>query len=144
MAYSTIDDLTEIIPAATIVELTDDEGAGEADQGKVAKAIAEADEEIDGYLRGRYELPFAVVPGIVPGLSASLAVFNLYARRPEIELPPTLKVRHDHTVRTLERIQKGVVSLATAAGDGPAEQGEYRTSKAAGDRTFSKTVLDGF
>lgn len=144
MAYSTLDDLKEIISEETIIELTDDQGLGVVDQAKVTKAITDADEEIDGYLRGRYELPFGTVPAIVNGLSANLTIFNLYCRRPEIELPQTLKMRYDNTIRTLERIQKGVISLGVTTGESPAEAGEYVTNKAATDRTFSKSVLDSF
>lgn len=144
MPYCTVDDIKKSIPEANIIQLTDDAGTGVIDQTKVNEAIAYADQLIDGYLRGRYSLPLNPVPGLVNKLSVDLAIFHLYSRRFELEMPESMMAKYKNAIKLLEQIQKGLVLLGIESSETGPGQGYYKTNKTADDREFNKTVLGRF
>ncbi len=110
MAYSDYDSLLKCISEAELIQLTDDAGAGVVDQDIVAEAIEAADEEIDSYLATVASVPLDPVPGLVAALSADIAIWNLCARRGDA-CPEVREKRYDASVKKLERISKGIMSL---------------------------------
>ena len=105
MPYCTLDDIkSKRIPESTLVDLTDDDNAGVVDEAVVAGTIADADELIDGYLRGRYLLPLAPVPGLINSLSADLAVYHLFGRRAEFEIPKSVSEKNANALKVLDKI----------------------------------------
>ncbi len=113
------------------------------DDVKIDDAIAYAGQLIDGYLRGRYTVPLQPVPELVKRLAVDLAVFHLYSRRFELDMPQTMVDRRKEIIRLLEQIQQGKVLLGIETADSPG-QGYYMTNKTAEDRIFSKTHLEQF
>lgn len=72
------------MPYATRTELEDRYGVEELTQresmlpsGAVARALADADVEIDSYCTGRYSLPLSPVPGNVARIAATIARYRL-------------------------------------------------------------------
>jgi len=65
-----------------LIQLTDDSNTGVADQDLISKAISAAQDTIDGYLRGRYPVPLASVPGIVKNIAADLAAYTCSSGAP--------------------------------------------------------------
>lgn len=143
MPYCTLTDIKSAIPEQNLIQLTDDEGAGEVNQERVNDAIDYADQLIDGYLRGRYTLPLDPVPGLLKKLAVDLAVFFIYSRKLELEMPEGMENRYKNSTKVLEMIQKGTVSLGTEEGS-TTEPGEYKTNKTASDRMFPKDKLETY
>ncbi len=141
--YCALSDIVARVPEETIIQLTDDAGLGAVDQTKVDQAISDSGEVIDGFLRGRYDLPLTTVPGLVLKIAVDLAVFNLYLRKMEIEMPKPVSDRYDNSVKLLMQIQKGLISLGIEATAAPAG-GNYKTNKASTDRLFGKDTLDEY
>nr|VFK03561.1 MAG: Protein of unknown function (DUF1320) [Candidatus Kentron sp. H]VFK04441.1 MAG: Protein of unknown function (DUF1320) [Candidatus Kentron sp. H]VFK06833.1 MAG: Protein of unknown function (DUF1320) [Candidatus Kentron sp. H] len=82
--YANYDDLVLVIPESTLSALTNDaEQSDGPDMTVIERALAGASEVIDGYLRGRYELPLETTPTVLRDLAVALARHDLYARRPE-------------------------------------------------------------
>jgi phage gp36-like protein len=142
MPYSARQDIENvIIPAATLVELTDDESKGDQSphvNERIAQCISVADREIDAMLLGLYNVPFTTVPDIIKLISAKLAAYYLWARR-NGEKPDNINQEYKWSQRMLERIQKREIQLFI---DAPVVRGEPLVSKTDADRTFSKSVLD--
>ena len=144
MAYCTIEDVKKLLPEADLVQLTDDEGAGTINPQRLEEAVAQADADIDAYLSGKYTVPLTPVPAVVKKLSADIAVYNLYSRRLE-KIPETRSERYKNAVRMLEGIAKGTISVGAATAPEPAgDTGGPEATKAAGERTFTKTTMEGF
>jgi phage gp36-like protein len=137
MAYCTQTDIEKRLTEATLIELTDDAGAGSVDVDVVDAAISDAGEQIDAYLAMRYSLPLASTPGIVTRLAADLAVCALYARRAHLNLPDPWRRRCDAAERILEQLGKGALSLDVPSPAGSADDGIAVTSDA-DDRVFSR------
>ncbi|MBT0666336.1 DUF1320 family protein [Geobacter pelophilus] len=120
MPYCTVDDIkSKRIPEQTLIMLTDDQALEQIDTAVVDGIIADADEVIDGYLRGRYELPLATVPGMIKTLSVDISAYNLYGRRSEFETPKTVNDKHAVALKILGSIQKGEIKLGAAGVQSP-------------------------
>lgn len=137
--YATLDDLKKQLPEDLLINLTDDGGSGIIDTTVTDAALETADVEIDGYLGSRYTLPLAPIPPIIAKQAVDIAIYNLYARR---QGPPEhWQKRYENTVRFLERIADGRISLGIGDPEPPAAD-EAQVS--AGDRIFSRDTLSGF
>jgi len=135
MAYCTEADIINQLPEEKLIELTDDDGDGVADTGVVDKAITDADTEIDGYLSGRYTLPFSSAPPILNKLSVDIAIWNLYSRKKTV-LDEVREKRYNAAVAMLKLIAKGEVKLGVTPDPTGAEQ-NIKASRVAADRTFT-------
>lgn len=143
MPYCVLNDIVNAIPEENLIQLTDDAGLGVIDNVKINDAISYAGQLIDGYLRGRYPVPLSPVPELIKRLAVDLAVFYLYSRRFELEMPETMIERRRECIKLLEHIQQGKVLLGVETPNSPG-QGYYKTSKEPSDRVFSQDVLNQF
>lgn len=134
MAYSTQSDLEEQISQDELVELTDDAGSGAVDISVVARAVTDADAEIDSYCATRYSTPFDPVPVIIRKLSVDLAIYNLFARR-SLKVPEERQKRYDNAIRFLRDVARGLISLGADAPETSLDQPQATRTK--DDRVFS-------
>lgn len=109
--YCSLDDIRKNIPDISLIELTDDNGTGQINTGIAEEAIEYADSTIDGYLRGRYTLPLNPVPKIIQKISIDIAIYHIYSRRFELEMPEGMQKRYENAIKLLENIQKGVIAF---------------------------------
>jgi phage gp36-like protein len=142
MSYCDIGDLKNDISEAELIQLTDDDDAGVVDETVVADAIADADSEIDAYLRARYDLPLDTAPRILKKLSVGITLYYLFHRRQIAN--EVIKERYDNAVKLLDRIAKGQVQLVEADGDAVTDEGGPQASKTEGDRIFSDDTMENF
>lgn len=147
MSYCTLSDIRGMAPESDLVELTDETDAGVIDQAKIDAAIGYADELIDGYLRGRYDLPMSPVPGMLKNLSADIALYRLYKNRSKLAVPEAIKDGYTNAVKLLGAIQAGTINLgvggAASAGDIPSSGGAAVSTPTSG-RVFSRDNLGNF
>jgi len=120
LPYSTYTDLIAEHDEKLIIELSDDNGDGVADQAVIDQAIARADKRIDALVGQRYQVPLSPVPELAPQLSAQIAVYNLYGHRGIT--PP----------EGVTTVYKDALSLLSKISDGKATFGE--TTPPAADR----------
>jgi len=141
MAYCTKADILEQLDEDELIGLTDDNDLGAVDDGKVDRAIADADAEIDGYCGKRYSVPFSPVPAILRKISVELAVVNLFARRRGV--PEDRRKRYEDMIRFLRDVAKGLVSLGAGDPDSPPSDAD-KPQIASGERIFTREKLEGF
>lgn len=143
MAYATQSDIEAQLSLGELIQLTDDEGLGAVNADRVARAIADADEEIDGYLQSRMAVPIAPVPGIIRKVSVDLAVYNLYSRRGDA-MPDTRRDRYENALKLLVKVAEGKIGLGASDPDGnPPTSGAVGVT-IGGDRTMTRDKLDRF
>ena len=128
--YLSPEELLAFMPGKSVAQLTnDDPKAEKADMAKVQEAVRAAEELADGYLRGRYALPLSTVPTLLRDVVRTIARFKLYERRPESKMPDTVLETYKASVKTLEQIRSGRITLGVAATAEPVpERGEHRMS----------------
>lgn len=110
--YAQIADLVTRYGQAEIEQLTDrlNPPAGVIDAAVADRALADADAEIDAYLRVRYTLPLAAVPEVVRRIACDIARYRLWEDRASDEV----RRRYEDAVRVLEALAAGRVSLGLA------------------------------
>ncbi|WP_405119214.1 gp436 family protein [Pseudomonas leptonychotis] len=127
MRYCTRADIGKAIPPSTLLQLSNDDPAAELpDESVIEDCVRSAEELVDGYMRGRYTLPFDPVPTVLRDAVVSLVRYALYSRRPETDLPDTVKDDRRNTIKLLETIRDGVVTLGMPSGQAAPEPGEIR------------------
>ena len=141
MAYSTQADILEQLDNTTLIQLTDDAGAGTVDADVVTRAIADADAEIDGYCGKRYDVPFSTVPAIIRKFSVAIAIKNLFARRRGA--PDARRQDYEDAIAFLRDVSNG---KATLGEDDPADtpQSSHTPEIESADRIFSRDTLKGW
>ncbi|MCF6758256.1 DUF1320 domain-containing protein [Pseudomonas balearica] len=128
MRYCTRADIGRAIPEMVLLQLSsDDPAAQQPDEAVIEDGVRQAEEMVDGYLRGRYTLPIEPVPTIVRDAVVYLARYWLYQRRPEgSDIPEAVKDSRKNTLKLLESIRDGVISLGMPDGHAAPEPGEIR------------------
>lgn len=144
MRYCTLADLELAIPAQTLIWLSsDDTSAVAINLPVVEQAVVQAEELIDGFLRGRYTLPLDPVPTIVKDMTVNLARHWLYARRPEgNDLPDAVVRTHKAAMSLLDTIRDGKLTIGTLTGEAQPEPGEVKVR--ARPRRFGADCLDRY
>lgn len=141
MAYCTQADLEERYGTQLLIDLTDrgETATGTIDADAVTRAISEADALIDGYVKGRYVLPFATAPDPLAKLSREIAIYTLHVYE------PNEKILRDYqqAIRTLEAIAKGTI-LLDADGVTPAGTGAGGARVTDRERPFTADSMKGF
>ncbi|WP_207848889.1 MULTISPECIES: DUF1320 domain-containing protein [unclassified Pseudomonas] len=127
MRYCTRADIGNAIPEMTLIQLSnDDPAAMSPNENVIEDGVRQAEELVDGYLRGRYNLPLDPVPTVLRDAVVYLARHWLYQRRPEGALPDAVKDSRKDTIKLLESIRDGVVTLGMPTGQAAPEPGEIR------------------
>lgn len=136
MAYCTQSDLEEQISADELEQLTDDTGDGAVDATVIARAIADADAEIDAYLFDRYAVPLSTVPAVIRKLSVDMAIYHLCSRRP-VGMPDIRKERYERAMVVLRDIAKGLISVG-ASTPSPSTSDAPETTLPRSERVFTR------
>jgi phage gp36-like protein len=127
MRYCIRADIGNAIPELTLIQLSNDDPAARLpNESVIEDGVRQAEELVDGYLRGRYNLPLDPVPTVLRDAVVYLARHWLYQRRPEGALPDAVKDSRKDTIKLLESIRDGVVTLGMPAGHAAPEPGEIR------------------
>lgn len=146
MAYTSIDQVRELLPDYEILELADDSEARDggiddpAVLANVAGAISNADREIDGYVGLVRSVPLSLAPGLIKRMSAQLAVHYLYLRRPRIAEPEQWAKTAERCRRVLEQIANGKVALGASEGQKTAEPDRAGMESERIDKLFGSDV----
>ncbi|WP_256815400.1 MULTISPECIES: gp436 family protein [Pseudomonas] len=143
MRYCNRSDIGNAIPELTLVQLSNDDSAAmQPNESVIEEAVRQAEELVDGYLRGRYVLPLDPVPTVLRDAVVYLARHWLYQRRPEGTLPDAVKDSRKDTIKLLESIRDGVVTLGMPSGQIAPEPGEIRVR--ARRQQFGDETLGGY
>jgi len=133
--YINADDLARAMSKTELVQLTNDEPrATEPNAEIVQTAIGYACDLVDGYLSGRYPLPLATTPTILPPLCINIARHFLHSRRiNRADFPKTLETAYQATLKTLEQIRDGKIHIGIDTDNKPRqpERGAYHVRAAA-------------
>lgn len=147
MSYITNDDLETRLGSEAFIELTDDEGTGQANLDRADEARLGAEGEADSYLAARYAVPVelngnAGSAAVLRAFVLDLAAYRLHGRRPPV--PADVVRRRNEAVAWLTQVAAGVAHLPVASPlrDNPALGN--RATAAGPDRAMTRETLDGW
>lgn len=115
--YATRDDMVKRFGAKEVIALTDRDYTGQIDDAVLAGALETAGTEIDGYLAGRYPIPFGQPPKILTGYACDIARYRLCGSG--TQLTEDIRDRYRDAVKFLELAASGKVTLGGMPGGGP-------------------------
>ncbi|MEJ5330123.1 MAG: DUF1320 domain-containing protein [Desulfobaccales bacterium] len=136
MAYCSVEDLLNMISREELAALTAEAGE-EPDSTVIGAAIAKAEDEINTYVAGRYEVPLAPVPAQILGVAVDLTLYHLYSRRSV--MPTVRRQRYEAALMFLRLVAAGQVHLEEAVGQG--EKAGQPAEMTGGVRLFSRSSL---
>lgn len=142
--YATVQDCIDRLGAEAVEQLADNPCPpdGEArSHTALETALADASEEIDGYVGARHELPLEPVPGLLKRACVDLGV---WLRCADSLLATDIREKRAEAVRKLLRdVSKGLVSLGVADPDPPASAEDPAVSVDAAPRVMTRESLKG-
>jgi len=109
MSYASKQDMIDRFGSDELIQLTDraTPPAGVIDDVVLNAAMADADDEINGYLQSKYTLPLATVPLLIKKLARAISRYNLYD-----DLPPEhVENQYKSAIKTLEGIARGLMHI---------------------------------
>ena len=139
MTYATQADLETRFGSDELAQITDRINGSVIDASVVARAIADAEAEIDGYLAARYQLPLASVPAVLGRLTCDMARYYLYADR----FTESVRKRYEDAVRLLKAMASGDVKLDAAVVLAPSVSSVSVSSRAP-ERIFGADGLSAY
>ena len=142
MPYTSLPLMIDRVGQAMLIALTDrgDIPVGVIDAVVMARALADADAVINGYLAGRYVLPLAITPALIADIAAAVTLWKLHVTSPEDKI----KADYHAAIKTLRDIAQGVVRVPDAAGLEPAASGASGVQIVDRERPFSADNMKGF
>ena len=144
MFYCTAEDIEIQLGKEPLIQLTNDNcEQNTIDTVVCEEAILYSSTLIDGYLRGRYNLPLNTQFPLLRVVAMDLSTYRLYSRRIMTDIPEVVCDAYKNAIKTLENLQKGVITLETENNQ-TLQNGEYRTNKTILDRLFNKGCLSEY
>ncbi|MEW5727725.1 MAG: DUF1320 domain-containing protein [Pseudomonadota bacterium] len=142
MAYATLADLERRLRSTELVQIADLDEDGVADADVVADALADAGNEIDAYLSGRYDLPLNPVPDLVTLWAVFIARYRLWSAKDD--MPDLVRTNYQDAIRQLTMVQRGDIILESAAKAEPAERASQAVRGTTAAKVFAGGGLKGF
>lgn len=117
MAYVTNTEIEERLGSATYVQLTDDDGDGNADVGVVDEARLGAEGEVNSYLATRFQVPIDLdahveLTDVLASITLDLVEYRLRGRRPPIS--DAAQRRRNEAIDWLTKVAAGVIDLPSS------------------------------
>jgi phage gp36-like protein len=143
MAYCASSDITAAITNDDLVQLTNDLGGETVDTTKITTAIDYVDNMIDGYLRGRYDLPLASTPDELKYVAVDLVVYRLYSRRMYTDVPTTVYQRYKDALMLLKDIQNGKFNLGVESTEAY-DDAQFKINKTSASKKYDSDKWDTY
>ena len=144
MFYCSAEDIEIQLGKEPLIQLTNDNcEQNTIDTVVCEEAILYSSTLIDGYLRGRYNLPLNTHFPLLRVVAMDLSIYRLYSRRIMTEIPEVVCDAYKNAIKILENLQKGIITLETQDNQ-TLQNGEYRTNKTILDRLFNKRMMDEY
>ncbi len=116
------------------------------DTDVVNSMIAKADNEINGYISGRYTVPIAgdVVPYLLTDIAAELSLYRLYQRRRRQKMSESMETGYKLIINKLKDIQKGVITFPELSRDDETPYTEIRSNKTPQSKMYGANFLKAY
>lgn len=121
--YISAEDITEVVPARIIAQITDDVSTGggvNVNHEIVLQLLKASESTVDSYLSARYKLPVTATDGTVPPVIRdavlSIAKYKLYSRANAVT--PDIQAQYDGIISWLRSISTGKADMPLIEADG--------------------------
>lgn len=112
--YASREDMVLAFGELECVSLTDRDFTGQIDDAVMTAKLTQASAEIDGYLAGRYPLPWTDTPRVLTGRCCDIARYLMCGAG--TQMTEEVRLRYEDAVRYLERVADGRITLGRSPG----------------------------
>lgn len=140
MAYATQAELETRFGTEELARLTDRAAGVSIDATVVARAIDDAEAEIDSYVGARYLVPMTPVPDVINRICCDIARYYLHDDR----TTEAVRKRYEDCVKLLRAIATGDAQLSLTNGGAAPPTGAAGVVVSAPDRIFSAELLSDY
>ncbi len=140
MTYASQQNLIDRFGQDELIQLTGRASLDAIDATVVARALADADAEINGYLSTRYTLPLSPVPAVLEKLACDIARYQLF----ENAATEIVKQRYENAVRFLKDVAAGKVTLGVDGNGDTAATISNSVQISSTTPVFRRSESDGF
>lgn len=140
MTYASQQNLIDRFGEDELIQLTDRASLDAIDATVVARALADADAEINGYLSTRYTLPLSPVPAVLEKLACDIARYQLF----ENAVTEIVKERYENAIRFLKDVAAGKVTLGVDGNGDTAATISNSVQISSTTPVFRRSESDGF
>jgi phage gp36-like protein len=116
MTYATQQNMIDRFGLIELTDLTDLSGNGVIDANVLGMALADANNEIDGYLSSTISLPLLTIPPRLVKLACDISRYNLYGAK----CSDQVRNRYTDAISFLKQVVIGTASLGLDATNNPA------------------------
>lgn len=138
MSYAAKQDLIDTLGEDELVQLSDRDLDGVADDAVVEQVLQDVDAVIDGYVGTRYDLPLPQTPALLRTLAIELAHERFYVHG----APEAVANRAKRATDTLKDIAAGRAKLDVAGSEPDSAPAEAEV--VGPDRVFSRERMKGY
>lgn len=140
MTYATQQDLIDRYGQTELAQLTDPTAGATINTTTVARALADADAEINSYVGVRYTLPLPSTPVVILRVACDIARYNLW----DNAAPDAVATRYKNAIALLKLLATGDTTLPDLPTTVQPAAGSVTVKASSRDRLFSDTLLDSF
>lgn len=140
MTYACQQNLIDRFGEDELIQLTDRASLGAIDATVVARALADADAEINGYLSTRYTLPLSSVPEILVVIACNIARYRLDNRDPREDIV----TRYKDAIKYLKDVVAGEASLGVDSNNAQPDTATNSVQISSTTPVFRRSESDGF
>lgn len=138
--YATRDDMVKAFGERECISLTDRNFRGTVDDEVLEGALVQASAEIDGYLCGRYPVPWPDEPRILVGKCCNIARYLLCGA--DTQNTEEIRIRYEDTLRFLEKVADGKITLGRST-SGEVVRSGSGARLVSGGRVFGRDQTGG-
>ncbi|WPU22568.1 phage protein Gp36 family protein [Cedecea neteri] len=138
--YATRDDMVKAFGEKECIALTDRSYKGVIDDGVLVPALEQASAEIDGYLCGRYPVPWPDEPRVLVGKCCNIVRYLLCGA--DTQMTPEIRERYEDTLRYLEKVAAGRITLGRSS-TGEVVRSGTGARMVSGGRVFGRDQTGG-
>lgn len=136
MTYASAQDMSDRFGDASLILLTDRVNGAAIDTQVLAKALADADAQINSYISTRYTIPVTPTPAALIPVACNLAYYSLYPTG----APEAVKTNRDEAIALLRDVSTGRAGLGLG-GPAATTSPSAGIQVATGDRVMTRDNL---
>lgn len=140
MPYATPEQFVKTFSEREAISLTDEERTGQVNTDKLTFALTRASQLIDGYLVGRYAVPWLDSAGVLIGYCCDIARYQLTTDYRQLD--DEIRMRYSDAISFLEKVASGKVNLGKDS-NGKVIQSSSRVRLSSGSRQFGRESTRG-
>lgn len=138
--YITLEYVKKKITVSDLNLFGNNDGSGNLNDGYITDIVDDANNFVDSYLSGVYEIPISPVPEILVRITFDIFYYRILSARHSYKVPEEITKQYERSLTLLGEMQRGKF-LSKAEPTGKTKPGSIVSSKEGESKYFTKDLL---